>query len=65
MLGIAWLIDEVVTCNPRVGTIAGGDFDPQPDAPVLMVFVLPESGIAAGVVTVPVGVLPAGQAVHV
>ncbi len=65
MLRVAGLVDRVVACDPRVGGVAGGDLRPEPEGAVLVVFVVPESGVRGGVVGVPVGVLAAGEGVHV
>lgn len=48
-----------------VGGVARGDLGPEPNAAVLVVFVVPEGGMRGGVVGVPVGVLAAGEGVHV
>jgi hypothetical protein len=43
-----------------VGGVARGDLGSEPNAAVLVVFVVPEGGMRGGVVGVPVGVLVAG-----
>jgi hypothetical protein len=48
-----------------VGGVARGDLGSEPNAAVLVVFVVPEGGMRGGVVGVPVGVLAAGKGVHV
>lgn len=62
MLRVTGLVDGVVACNPVVGGVARGDLDPEPNAAVLVVFVVPEGGVRGGVVRVPVGVFwPPGR----
>lgn len=62
---VAGLVDGIVACDPRVRAVAGGDLRPEPDGAILVVLVVPEGGVRGGVVGVPVGVLAAGQGVHV
>jgi predicted nucleotidyltransferase len=65
MFRVAGLIDGVVACNPVVGGVARGDLGPESNAAVLVVFMVPQGGVRGGVVGVPVGVLAAGEGVHV
>lgn len=65
MFRVAGLVDGIVACDPGVGDVAFCELGPEPDAAVLVVFVVPEGGVGGGVVGVPVGILAAGDGVHV
>lgn len=45
MFRVARLVDGIVACDPGVRAVAGGDGGPEPDGPVLVVFVVPEGGV--------------------
>ncbi len=59
------LVHDVVTGDGGVALVAPGELLPEGDEAVLEVRVLPEVGVAAGVVAVPVRVLPALHRVQV
>ncbi len=59
------LVHDVVAGDGRIALVAPGEFLPEGDETVLEVRVLPEVGVAAGVVAVPVRVLPALHRVQV
>jgi len=65
MLRIAWLIDKVVSCYPRVPDKVFRKFGPKPNDPVLEVLVFEEGGVGGDVVGVPAGVLTPGEGVEV
>ena len=66
--GVLWFggfVERVVTGDPPVIFVAGGELFPQPDDSVLMVLVVPEICDVPSVVRVPVCVLAAGSGVQV
>lgn len=65
MLRVTGLVDRIVACDPRIIAVVLCDLCPEPDGAGLVVFVIPEGGVQRGVVGVPVGVLSAGEGVHV
>ena len=65
MFRVAWFIDGVVACHPGIGLVVCCNLSPEPNASVLVIFVVPEGGVAGGVVGVPVRVLTSRDCVHV
>lgn len=65
MQRITGLVDEIVARYPGVVLIAGSNLPPQPDDAVLEVFVVPEGGVVAAVVAMPVWVLTTWEGVQV
>ena len=55
--GISWFVERVIPRDPGVVTIVFGEFLPEPNNPVLEIFVKPECSNMGPVVRVPVGVL--------
>jgi hypothetical protein len=65
MLRIARFVEGVVSSNPRIASVPGGDLLPEPNSPVLVVLVIPESSIAGRIVGVPVWILTTRDGMHV
>ena len=66
--GVCWFggfVERVVTSDPPVIFVVGGELFPQPDDSVLMVLMVPEICDVPSVVRVPVCVLAAGSGVQV
>lgn len=58
--GISRLVHGVVARNPGVALVSPGNMLPEINGSILEVFVIPERGMAGGVVGVPVLVLATG-----
>lgn len=65
VLGIARLINRVVTGDPRIRGVVGGKLLPKPDGAVLVVFIVPESSVGGGVISVPPWRLATWKSVHI
>ena len=65
MLRVAGLIQRVIPSNPRVIPISSGNLFPKPDGSVLMILIIPESGIAGWIIGMPVWILAAWDGVHI
>lgn len=62
---ITWLVDRVVAGYPGIVLVTFGDLSPEPNDTILVVLVVPESGVVSNIVRVPVGVLTARRRVKV
>lgn len=54
VLWIAGFIDGIISHYPRVSFIAGSNLLPEPDRAILVVLIVPKSGVVCRVVAVPV-----------
>ena len=66
--GVLWFsrfVERIVTGDPFVVFIVGGELFPKPDDPVLVVLVVPEVGNVPSVVGVPVRVLTSRGGVQI
>lgn len=66
--GVCWFggfVERVVTGDPLVIFVVGGELFPQPDDSILVIFVVPKIGDVPSVVGMPVCVLTAGGGVQV
>ncbi len=58
-------VDGIIPGDPGIVLISLCELLPEPDSAVLMVFVVPESGVVGWIVRMPVWILAAGDGVHI
>ena len=62
---VAWFVDGIIACYPRISSIPRGNLLPQPDYSVLMVFKVPEAAVVGRTISMPIWTLTAWHSVHI